>query len=86
MKELLAIYDTDNEYVKRLKSAFNEDAAFPFFAVAAANREELDRILSEEQIQVLLISGKEEIPEGVKTVFRMTEVPGYVGGELSFCK
>ncbi len=86
MKELLAIYDTDNEYVKRLKSALNEDAAFPFFAVTAASREELDRILSEEQIQVLLISGKEEIPEGVKTVFRMTEVPGYVGGELSFCK
>ena len=81
MKDLLAIYDADTEYALRLRDALNKENGFPYYAEVAKSEEELESLVRDSGAEVLLTSGGNPAPEGVKTVIRLTDAPGYAGGE-----
>lgn len=74
MKELLAIYDTDEAYAKKLEQALNAEGTFPFYAMRVASEEELGRAVEEDGVKVVLSCMREAAPEA-KTVILLSEIP-----------
>ena len=61
MKEMLAVFDRDEAYVKRLCGALNRRADCPYEVRTLSEREDLRRLSSEGRISVLLLGeGAEE--------------------------
>ena len=53
-KGLIVIYDTDEKYVAALSHLLNNRTSFPFTAVGVSKEEDLKKLLSENNVDILL--------------------------------
>ena len=61
MKEMLAVFDRDEAYVKRLSGALNRRSDCPFEVRILSEREDLKKLSSEGRVMILLLGeGAEE--------------------------